>query len=242
MVHRQLARAAALLLLASIATLLLPALADAANRRIAISDYQWSTEDLNVDLGEHVTWYWTGPDTMHSITGVSDNAKGWDSDPGTLPRHDVGDNFQLSFDKPGVYRFQCKIHSLVRGTVTVSGAPGNPDAEPDPVPKSNVDLKPPKLRQVRLPYRFGPRGAALKYSLNEAGKLDLEYYRYSNRGRLRYAGYATYKSHVGYNSARIGKRKPHFTPRRGSRYVVKLRVTDASSNASKTKQRHFRIW
>jgi len=48
-----------------VALLLVAAPADAANRRISISNYQWSDEDLHVDLGEHVTWYWTGPDLMH---------------------------------------------------------------------------------------------------------------------------------------------------------------------------------
>ena len=88
-----------------------------------------------------MTWYWTGPDLMHSITGQPPNATQWDSDPGTLPQHSIGDDYQITFDKPGVYRFQCKIHSLVRGTVTVSDTPGNPEAEPDPVPKSNVDQR-----------------------------------------------------------------------------------------------------
>ena len=241
MVPRQLTRPLALALVLLATALLLPALADAANRRISISDYHWSDDDVKLDLGEHVTWYWTGPDTMHSITGQPPNATQWDSDPGTLPQHDIGDNFQLSFDKPGVYRFQCKIHSLVRGTVTVSDTPGNPDAEPDPVPKSNVDTKPPKMRNLSLPAKFGPRGAPLKYSLNERGKLDAEYYRLSRKGKKRFAGYATYKSYVGYNRARIGKRKPHFKPKPG-RYLVELRVTDESNNSSKAKKRHFRIW
>ena len=96
---------------------MLPAAADAANRRISISNYQWSDDDLHLDLGEHVTWYWTGPDTMHSITGQPPNATQWDSDPGTLPQHNIGDDYQLSFDQPGIYHFQCKIHSLVAGTV-----------------------------------------------------------------------------------------------------------------------------
>jgi len=241
LVPRQLTRPLALALVVLAAVLLLPALADAANRRISISDYRWSDDDVKLDLGEHVTWYWTGPDTMHSVTGQPPNATQWDSDPGTLPQHDIGDDFELSFDKPGVYRFQCKIHSLVRGTVTVSNTPGNPDAEPDPVPKSNVDTKPPKLRKLSLAAKFGPRGAPLKYSLNERGKLDAEYYRLSRKGKKRFAGYATYKSYVGYNRARIGARKPHFKPKPG-RYLVELRVTDESNNSSKAKKRHFRIW
>ena len=81
----------------------------------------------------------------------------------------------------------------------------------------------------------------MKYSLNERGKLDAEYYRLSRKGKKRFAGYATYKSYVGYNRARIGARKPHFKPKSG-RYLVELRVTDKSNNTSKAKKRHFRIW
>src|SRR5690242_3574617 len=58
------------------------ATASAANRRVSISHYQWSIPQIHVNLGEHVTWYWVGPDLLHSVTGISPNDKGWDSDPG----------------------------------------------------------------------------------------------------------------------------------------------------------------
>ncbi len=220
--------------------LLLPALADASNRRISISNYMWSDPAIHIDLGEHVTWYWTGPDTVHSVTGTSDNAKQWDSDPGTLPNHSVGDHFQLSFDHPGTYTFQCKLHSTVRGTVIVSGNPGDPAPEPDPVPKNNVDLKKPVLRDARVAPKFGARGAALQYSVSEKGKLDVEYYRFK-KGKKKYAGYALYKSTVGYNHARIGVRKPHFKPKPG-RYMIELRATDESNNTARAQRLRFRIW
>ena len=234
-------RAGLALVLLTAALLALPAVADAANRRIAISDYQWSDDALHIDRGEHVTWYWTGPDTMHSVTGEPPNAGQWDSDPGSLPQHNIGDTYQLTFDQPGEYEFQCKIHSLVRGTVTVSNSPGDPESEPDPVPKSNVDLKAPKMRGVELARKFGPSGSPLRYSLNEGGKLAVEYFRLNRKGKERFAGYATYKAYVGYNRARVGERKPHFAPKSG-RYVAKFRVTDNSNNTSKAKQRSFRIW
>jgi len=234
-------RLAAFGLLLAMALLLVAAPADAANRRISISDYKWSDDDVHIDLGEHVSWYWIGPDLMHSVTGQAPNATQWDSDPKSLPHHQIGDDYQISFDQPGVYHFQCKIHSLVRGTVTVSDTPGDPSAEPDPVPQSNVDRTAPKLRQVRLPYKFGKRGGPLHYALNEGGKLDAEYYRYDKQGKRRFAGWAVYNGHVGYNNARIGARKPHFKPKRG-RYLVELRVTDDSQNTSKATKRHFKIW
>jgi plastocyanin len=239
LVHRRVARALSLASLILAAALLLPALADASNRRISISNYQWSDPEIHIDLGEHVTWYWTGPDTVHSVTGTSDNAKQWDSDPGVLPNHHVGDDFQLSFDHPGTYTFQCKLHSLVRGTIVVSGKPGDPSSEPDPVPKNNVDLKKPLLKDARIAPKFGKRGAPLQYSISERAKLDVEYYRYK-MGKKKYAGYAKYKSYVGYNRARIGVRKPHFKPKSG-RYMIELRATDEDNNTSKVQRLGFRI-
>ena len=107
--------------------------ADAANRRVAISNYQWSDRALELDLGEHVTWYWVGPDTMHSVTGDSPNARGIDSDTGIdLPEHHDRRQLPASFDAAGTYKLVCKLHSTVRGTVTVSDTPGDPASRARP--------------------------------------------------------------------------------------------------------------
>ena len=97
---------------------------------------------------------------MHSVTGTSANDAGWDSDPNSgTPDHNIGDRFELTFSSPGTYTFQCKLHSTVRGTVQVSATPGDPDAEPDPIPRSNVDLIAPHVDGVGLKSRsFGKRG------------------------------------------------------------------------------------
>lgn len=183
MVHRRLTAllAACLGFAAALATTVgAPEPAAAANARVAIANYLWTPKEIEIDLGEHVTWYWTGPDTMHSVTGISDNAKGIDTDPSSrLPSHDLGDTFQYTFNRPGTYRFQCKLHTLVGGSVTVSNRPGDPISEPDPVPKINVDRSKPVLSDVRLASkRFGRKGASMRFSLNDRGKLDAEYFRY----------------------------------------------------------------
>jgi plastocyanin len=244
-------RAAALACLLLAALALAPTLADAANRRIAISNYKWSDPDIHIQVGQHVTWYWTGPDTLHSVTGTSANAKQWDSDPGTLPDHFVGDDYQVSFDQPGTYTFQCKLHSLVRGTITVTEPPGDSESEPDPIPKNNVDTKKPIMRDLYVTPKFGKKGAALKYSLSEKAKVDVEYYRFKKgkkakkgkggkKAKKKYAGYAVYKSYVGYNKARIGIRKPHFKPKPG-RYMIEVRATDENNNTAKAQRLRFRI-
>lgn len=229
---------------ALVALLVLPTLADAANRRIAISNYQWSDRQVAIDRGEHVNWYWIGPDTMHSITGTSPNALGMDSDPSTnFPDHRVGDSFELSFDEPGTYEFHCKLHSTVRGTVTVSDQPGDPNTEPDPVPEPAVDLKPPDVRNVMLvKTRFGRKGTSLRYDLNERARLVADYYRLRPRRKPKFAGYAGWKAgHIGHNSVRFATRRKKFKAKPG-RYLAKVTATDSFANTTRPFKLRFRIW
>ena len=222
--------------------LLLSPVASASNRRVAISNYTWTDTEIEIDLGEHVTWYWVGPDLMHSITGSSPNAAGIDTDPGTnQPRHELGDMFQASFDQPGTYRLQCKLHTTVQGTVTVSNTPGDPVSEPDPVPRSNVDSTPPRLRDVTLGSRtFGPRGTSLTFSLGERARISAELYRYDADGKRRFAGYRTYKGYIGLNGVRLGGRSKHFRPRPG-RYRAVIEATDNANNTSESRRMGFTI-
>jgi plastocyanin len=226
----------------ALAALVLAPAADAANRRIAISNYQWSDPNIQINLGEHVTWYWVGPDVVHSVTGDSPNDAGIDSDPGNpLPNHPVGDSFQVSFDQPGIYQFRCKLHSTVRGSVTVSAAPGDPSAEPDPVPPNRVDLKAPRIRNLRLDDRhFSGRGTKAYFSLGEKSKLDADYYRLGPKGHRIYAGYGRWQGYLGLNTIRFANRTKRFRAEPG-RYVAKIRATDRQTNVSKPREIRFQI-
>jgi plastocyanin len=236
--RRSAAIATALVLVLALAT---PALA--ANRRISISHYAWSVPNIQINLDEHVTWYWIGPDTMHSITGTGADSQPVDSDPGTdTPRHQIGDTFKVSFDQPGTYEFHCKLHPFVRGTVTVSPTPGDPSSEADPVPKSNVDLKAPYIDGVALAKTsFGADGTTLRYGTDEAvAKLDAEIYRRGKR-HLHFAGWRVWKGgHVGYNRAHFGDRSSHFTAAPG-KYRAFVRATDSSQNESHARNVDFTI-
>ena len=62
--------------------------ASATNTRVSIANYAWSNPQVQINLGEKVTWDWLGPDLAHSITGISANDLQWDSDPGkSVPMH-----------------------------------------------------------------------------------------------------------------------------------------------------------
>jgi plastocyanin len=216
--------------------------ASAANRRIAIADYQWSDPEIEIGLGEHVTWYWIGPDLMHSVTGDPPGAAGIDSDPQTnTPRHRIGDTYRLDFDTPGTYSFTCKLHSAVRGTVTVSATPGDPASEPDPVPQSRVDLKAPELRQLGLSDRVvRHRGTRLHFALDERGKVDADFYRRHRRGPREFAGYQRWGGHIGLNDVRIAAPSKQFDAEPG-RYLVLLRATDESNNTSRARKLRLAI-
>jgi plastocyanin len=216
-----------------------------ANQRVAISDYRWSEPELQLDLGEHVTWYWTGPDTMHSVTGVSPNARGIESDPDvSMPNHPVGDSFQVSFDEPGLYSFHCRLHSSVRGTVEVSPDPGDPITEPDPIPPNRVDATPPLMTEVRLASPSFRRGRGILHlALGERATVNAEYWKLRRRGvrpRRDYRGWQEWSAHIGYNDLRFATRGPRFNPRPG-RYVAIVDATDASSNTGRAHRLHFSI-
>lgn len=166
---------------------LLPSLASAANTRISIADFQWS-KNAEIDLGESVTWDFIGPDLQHSVTGQPPNATQWDSDPNqSMPIQALGREYKVTFDEPGVYFFQCKIHTSVQGTVTVSDTPGDPNSDPGPKPALNLDIEPPVLddwfftRDGMFPTVgvIGPNGKGLgfRFSVGERGKAEADYYR-----------------------------------------------------------------
>jgi plastocyanin len=241
------------LIATAVATLLLTAAvavpAQAGSTRVSISDFQWS-KNPQVDLGESVTWDWIGPDTQHSISGVTQNALQWDSDPGGVLPHPLGDTFTVAFDQPGVYTFQCKLHNSVRGTVTVSDIPGDPNSDPGPQPSLNFDLIPPNLTGPYLTHtRLGPRGrgAGLRFGIDERGTVTADYYRLIRVGKgrrarwiSRFAGFDEWSTHVGNNDLRFARRAQTFQAGPG-RYYSNVYATDEASNSTPTFRMKFVI-
>ncbi|MGK2931437.1 MAG: cupredoxin domain-containing protein [Solirubrobacterales bacterium] len=211
----------------------------AKNTRVAISDFQWSDPTPEVDLGESVTWDWIGPDLQHSVTGQEENSKQFDSDPGNSnPRHDLGDSFKVTFDAPGQYIFQCKLHISVNGAVSVSNTLGDPNSDPGPQAPLNVDIEPPYVDDIMAsPTVYGPKGkgGALTFSTNEAGSADVDYYRLvkkkGKKTRKVFAGYAEWTAYLGINTVPFAKRIETFKAKPG-RYEGRFRATDAHNNVT----------
>jgi plastocyanin len=248
-VHRQpltravLALAAPLAGVLAVAECVLPPAARAADAKVAIGYYRWSHPVVHIDLGQRVTWYWVGPDTMHSVTGVSSNDLTEDSDPNRAePDHRVGDTFRLSFTQPGVYQFRCKLHPVVHGEVIVSGTPGNPADDPDPIPRPNVDLTRPTLTDMFLASRsLTLGGTELHLALDDPSEIDAEIWHTDARGRrTTYAGWQQWRAHIGFNELPFASRGRHFRPRPG-RYVAYVKATDMYNNVSRTRTLRFTI-
>jgi plastocyanin len=220
-----------------------PPAASANNTRVSIANYAWSNPAVQVNLGEKVTWDWLGPDLAHSVTGISANDLGWDSDPGTdAPDHRPGDSFTLQFNTPGTYLFQCKLHSFVRGEVIVSETPGDPNSDPGPQPPLNIDITPPTLGGVALASKRikGTGGVTLSAQVSDRGVLDAEYYRFNSKGKRVYNGFKTWNAFIGINRIALGARWKHFKAKPG-RYEAVLRATDTSANVSKPVKKRFTI-
>jgi len=232
-----------------------PQPADAASRRIEIASYRWTPMDVTVDLGERVTWHWTGPDLMHTVTGIGGQAAGIDSDPNqTAPTHELGHAFTHTFTQAGVYQFNCKIHSWVGGTVNVTSDPGDPGLDPDPIPANRVDLVAPTDPNAFLASgAFGRGGTRLLFELDEPASAVAEIWRVRSgkggpgKGRgarrkaaERYVGYQGWRGHRGMNDVHFGSRSAKFRARPGS-YRAYLYLTDESGNESEPSRLSFRI-
>jgi plastocyanin len=220
-----------------------PSPARAADAKIAIGHYRWSHPVVHVDLGQRVTWYWVGPDTMHSVTGVSANDAGEDSDPNRPePEHRLGDTFRLSFTAPGVYEFRCKLHPVVHGEVIVSATPGDPADDPDPIPPLNVNLVKPTLTEVFLASRrLSLHGTELHLALDDPSVIDAEIWHTDVAGhRTTYAGWQRWHGHIGFNALPFATRGRHFRPRAG-RYMAYLQATDMYNNVSRPRTLRFTI-
>jgi plastocyanin len=224
-------------------TLALAPNALASNTRVSISNYAWAPEQVHIDLDEKVTWDWLGPDLAHSVTGISANARRWDSDPGTdAPYHPPGFSYTIRFTQPGTYAFQCKLHPFVRGEVIVSSNPGDPNSDPGPQAPLKIDVKKPTLQKVTLKQDrvSGSKGVAMSAKISEAGTLEAEYYRTGTGGKRSYSGYAEWRVSAGINRLKLGARGKHFKAAPG-RYEAVLRATDRAANTSKPVARHFVI-
>ena len=86
--------------------------ADAASEtEVAIQDFTFSPDPLEISVGTTVTW--TNEDSAPHTATADDGS----FDSGTLEQ---GDSFSFTFEEPGTYTYFCEIHPDMTGTVVVS--------------------------------------------------------------------------------------------------------------------------
>ncbi|MBV9735081.1 MAG: cupredoxin family copper-binding protein [Acidisphaera sp.] len=101
---------AALALFAALAWLT-PA-AQAGDTAITIDNFSFTPARVTVPAGTHVVWT-NRDDIPHTVTS--------DDKPRTLKSSplDTGDQYSMTFDKPGTYAYFCSLHPHMQGTVVV---------------------------------------------------------------------------------------------------------------------------
>lgn len=78
----------------------------------AIKDFEFDPSTVTAKVGDTITWTNNGP-ASHTVT--LDNQSSCDT--GTIAAGATG---SLTFTAAGTYAFHCKIHSSMKGTITVS--------------------------------------------------------------------------------------------------------------------------
>lgn len=212
-----------------------------ADQEVRISGFDFAPSTVSVDPGDTVTWRWAGPDTNHSVTASSGQEESFDSDPGRVPNsadHPPGDSFEHTFTRVGSFRYRCKVHSSMQGTVAVGGSPSDPPP-PDPPPPAG-DRDAPSIRSLRVRpravcarrTRSCPRTRALvRFTLSEQATVRGKILRGARRVRSFAAG-----RRAGARSLRLPTRR--LAP---GRYRVELVAADAAGNASAAASARLRI-
>jgi plastocyanin len=80
--------------------------------KIAIENFSFEPKSVTILAGASVTWV-NKDDVPHTVTAQGDNPA---FDSGAL---DTDDKFTIKFSKPGTYKYYCKVHPHMTGSITV---------------------------------------------------------------------------------------------------------------------------
>jgi plastocyanin len=86
---------------------------NADTKKIEIRDRKFSLAKVSLKAGQTVVWT-NRDDNDHQIVITLDGKKVKESD-----NLSGGDSFKFTFDKPGKYKFACKLHPREKGEITV---------------------------------------------------------------------------------------------------------------------------
>jgi plastocyanin len=175
---------------------------------VSIAVYEYKPATITVVANDVVQWNWDGPDVNHSVTSDADSSEKFDSGDPEEQGARQGTQFTYFFTTPGTYRYHCRVHKSMHGTVVVR-------------PGGAVDTVRPRLSHVRA--RVKGRKAVLKFKISERAQV---------KARARREGGA--KTHSAYRFVSKGRAKVKVKLGRRGTYRVTLSAEDPTGNTSKT--------
>jgi plastocyanin len=206
-------------LLAAVALLPSPA---PANVNVFARDLppKWSTSEVQIAVGDSVTWRFEGTRLAHNVAASSTNwsfVTPFDGTPKTF-----------TFTAPGTYRFICQAHAFtMNGEVKVgTGGPAPTPGEtswPNRTHAPRVDRRPPILDHVRA------HGWRLRFRLSERARTVV---RVTRGDRLVWR--RAVLGHKGPNAVVVAGLAP-------GRYRVALRARDFHGNPSRVTRLHLTV-
>jgi len=87
----------------------------AADQTIEIKEYKYIPEQVTVAAGTKVTWI--NRDEIPHTVDVDDGKTGFRS-----PALDTDETYSYTFTTPGTYKYLCRLHTKMTGTVIVTAA------------------------------------------------------------------------------------------------------------------------
>lgn len=89
----------------------------AKTRRIKVSNFQFSTPNINAKVGDTIIWVWQSGGHTTTSTSVPSGAKIWDK-----PINQSQPRYKYILKKAGTYNYRCNFHSQMTGTINVTNA------------------------------------------------------------------------------------------------------------------------
>ena len=87
----------------------------AADWRVDVTNFAFTPEERQIDVGDTVTWSFI--DTGHTTTAEGGQAASWNSGPTTTP---AGGTFRRAFTTPGRFQYYCIPHrDFMKGVIRV---------------------------------------------------------------------------------------------------------------------------
>ena len=159
-----------------------------------------------------------------------------------FPRHDLGDSFQVAFNRRAATRSSASSTRPSAGRSRCRARPATPAPSRIRSRRTTSTWRPRTWTGSASVRPASPRPGPACASASTSGEASTPRSTGSSgpKHRRRFAGWQRWPAYIGLNAVRFGNRSKHFKPRRG-RYVAEVRATDRSSNTGRAQRVGFTI-